>query len=613
MAVAHLFQQLRRCILLPDDTDVQTLRKTIYPSFLVASCFFTGLTALLEEAGSVLFYLGILACSWSGSLLAFVLYQKRVSNLNVSMCIAGGAASLFVFDLSSAAMIRQRPWPLLVLLADLALVCKLPQRASTFLVISGVVWLSITYTEAVFRFGLYDIVLTDPEDTPRVDCECSRPPCKRPLEDGVYSFLTAAFIFVTDFFITRGFAQKLYAQQAKMQRSIVAARDVSALLVQFQLAEAEALLLKCSRGDDGKNDGSEIPEEFLTVLTDLLSNLKKYEPFLPQSCFPYADDDEHILSEQEPSGIQSSVARRSVVSQHRNSTLTAHQDASCRPQSPKAGGEYIRRSVSIAAFNVRGLHYMLNSRALENDSKKDIPHVQEALLSLVVQSVSSAKGIVDFFMGDHVTCSWNASRPCISHRNMSVLAAYEIGVGLQKTGIVTHCGVSSGEALCGNVGTETLRRFNIVGHVYSLAHDITSVAKDWEIRLLIETTLAREVKNAYEVVAVPEMVTYCKGSMSFPLILWKIERANEGEEGAEWMYTVQSTKMVQVEFMNQLTVAHLQGQQHKMENLLAAQVTPQPPCVLELVAWLRSSYGVEKTTRLPLVAPRFHYGDNPSQ
>ncbi|KAJ9450482.1 hypothetical protein DIPPA_14162 [Diplonema papillatum] len=196
---------------------------------------------------------------------------------------------------------------------------------------------------------------------------------------------------------------------------------------------------------------------------------------------------------------------------------------------------------------------------------------------------------------------------------MSVSAAYEIGVGLQKTGIVTHCGVSSGEALCGNVGTETLRRFNIVGHVYSLAHDITSVAKDWEIRLLIETTLAREVKNAYEVVAVPEMVTYCKGSMSFPLILWKVERANEGEEGAEWMYTVQSTKMMQVEFMNQLTVAHLQGQQHEMENLLAVRVTPQPPCVLELVAWLRSSYGVEKTTRLPLVTPRFHYGDNPSR
>ncbi|KAJ9458653.1 hypothetical protein DIPPA_24311 [Diplonema papillatum] len=161
-----------------------------------------------------MFYVGVLALITVGTLLAVILCQKYVGDLNVSVCIAVGAAGLYISDLTSAARSRPRTWPLLVLLADLALVCKLPPKASIFLVISGVVWLSIAYAGAVFRFGLYDIFLTDPENAPRVDCECSRPPCKWPLEDGVNSFLT-------------GFAQKLHAQQAKMQRSIEAARKHS--------------------------------------------------------------------------------------------------------------------------------------------------------------------------------------------------------------------------------------------------------------------------------------------------------------------------------------------------------------------------------------------------
>ncbi|KAJ9452770.1 hypothetical protein DIPPA_04711 [Diplonema papillatum] len=395
-----------------------------------------------------------------------------------------------------------------------------------------------------------------------------------------------------------------------MQMSIEAARDISELFVQFQLAEAEMLLRKCSeRGGGADDEQAELPEEFVAVFSDLLSNLKRYEPFLPQSCFVYTEDDSDD-SPKSPSASQHQVRSVDPSTSRRASPVDLCPRHSLHD-------EYIRRTVSIVALNVRGLHGLMalrtwdndTMRVADNDSMKDIASLQRSLLSLTVQSVSNAKGIVDFFMGDHVACSWNASRLCISHRYMSVLAAYEIGVGLQKTNVITHCGIASGEALCGNVGTETLRRYNIVGQVYSLAHTIVSVARDWEIRLLIDTTVATDVKTAYEVVAVPEMLTYCKGLTSLPLILWKVERANEGEEGAEWMYTVQSPGMVQVDFMNTLTVAYLKGQQEEEKNnLLATQMDlQQQPAARRLVEWLKSLPDVA-TTQLPLVTPHF-YGD----
>ncbi|KAJ9464540.1 hypothetical protein DIPPA_09993 [Diplonema papillatum] len=579
----RLYGKFYSWLLVPGDSETQRIRKAIVPTYLLLVCVFMALVTLLQPDQNGVFFTSLLLFFWAAAFLAVVLHQKHVSDVTLSVCVAGGVVGTCVFDLDSAAGLKQRPWPLLVLLADLVLVCKLPTQVSVCLVSTGVVWLFITHTEAAFRFGLYDVPLTDSYSTRRMDCECSQPPCKRSVLYSMKSFNSAAFVFIMDYYITRGFAQKLLAQQEKMQRSIEAARNVSALLVQFQLAEAEALLVKCSSLGEGKGDEAEIPEEFVAVLSNLLSNLKRYEPFLPQSCFPYADDDSDDMSPRSEAARSSeySIARPSLVSKISSLASTAPQLFRHHLQSRKSaeGSDYTRRTVSIAAFNVRCLHDMLGSRAPDNnDPKRQIIHLQEALLSLTVQSVSKAKGIVDFFMGDHVTCSWNASRPCVSHRNMSVLAAYEIGVGMQQADIVTHCGVSSGEALCGNVGTETLRRFNIVGHVYSLAHDIGSVAKDWETRLLVDTAVANEVKIAYEVVAVPETLIYCKGLISFsPLILWKVVRANDGEVGAEWMYTVQSPEMMRVNFMNQLTVAHLKGNQKEVESMLASHADDQPP------------------------------------
>eukprot|EP00659_Diplonema_papillatum_P023439 gene23439-biopygen5520 len=587
------------------------LRKLIYTGNLLVICCVTAFGAfgrLSAQDLDLMFYMSVGMCVWSSCFLMSVFYLKHMSDRTACAWFVGAVFFLFLGDLDLAAAMADRSWPILVLLTDIALVCNLPLKLSTWMVAMGVAWLVVTEAEEVFRFGLYDVALTDPYSVRVAQCACSRPPCKKSIDEGVQALLRSASVFVIDFLITRSFARKLCAEKEKMQTSIEAARDISKLLVRFQLAEAEALLQKCSKhSDDAGEKQPEIPDEFVVVLSDLLSNLKRYEPFLPQSCFRYAEDDSNGSPESPATEHQECLFHASASSP---STVDLRPRRSFYD-------EYIRRTVSIVALNLRGLHGLLESCALgsdtkklgDNDSRSNIVSLQRSLLSVTVQSVGNSKGIVDFFMGDHVACSWNASRPCVSHRNMSVLAAYEIGVGLQKTNVMTHCGVSSGEALCGNVGTETLRRYNIVGQVYSLAHTIVSVARDWEIKLLIDTTVAKDVMTAYEVVAVPEKLIYCKGLTSLPLILWKVERANQGVEGAEWMYTVQSPKMMQVNFMNTLTVAYLKGQQEEKDKVLATQMAPQQqPAARRLVEWVKTSPDIA-TTQLPLVTPHF-FNDN---
>ncbi|KAJ9466571.1 hypothetical protein DIPPA_21054 [Diplonema papillatum] len=599
MGVARLFEPLRRCIALPGDTDVQRLRKLIYPSMLVVSWCVTTFTAaqrLSNEDLDLVFFAAAALSAWDVCFLASVLCQKRVSDRNMFSWIVGSVLCLFVADLDHAAAMMARSWPVLVLYTDAALVCKLPSRSSLCLVAMGVGWLVVTQVEAVYRYGLYDVSLTSSYSERRANCSCARPPCKIPPTEGLHALVIALVVFSVDFFITRSFAWGLTAEKEKMQTSIEAARDVSELLVRFQLAEAETLLRRCSSGDQ-----SEIPGEFVAVLSGLLANLKRYEPFLPQSCFLYAGDG------------GSTAGPDSAASDDGRGSLTQSLPAWTAKLSLRHSiDEYVRRTVSIAALNVRGLHELLEPRAThrdaeskrvaDNDAKNDIASLQKVFLSLIVIAASKTKGIVDFFMGDHVACSWNASRPCVSHRSMAVSAAYEVGIGSLKASIVTHGGVSSGEALCGNMGTETLRRYNIVGRVYSLAHTIVSVARDWGIRLLIDTTMAKDVMTAYEVVAVPEMLTYCKGTTSLPLILWRVERANHGEVGAEWMYTVQSPGMMQVSFVNTLTVAYLKGQREETANILAERTVPQ--AARRLVEWLRNPPGDAAPTQLPLVTPR---------
>jgi len=121
--------------------------------------------------------------------------------------------------------------------------------------------------------------------------------------------------------------------------------------------------------------------------------------------------------------------------------------------------------------------------------------VLNSYLSLAANAVLEEEGTLDKFMGDAVMAFWNAPDPQIDH----VLRAARAALAMDKA-IRTHraelskehqlyfsIGVTTGEAMVGNVGTTDLFNYTAIGDIVNYASRLEAIAKPGQI-LLSEAT-----------------------------------------------------------------------------------------------------------------------------
>ncbi|KAJ9463247.1 hypothetical protein DIPPA_23903 [Diplonema papillatum] len=593
-AADPFLQYLRR----PEDDEVQSVRKVIYPLFLLLTAVTGGLMAGLRALGdsySISFVGAATYVPLASVMFGYVCCVRHVSDRAVLVLLSVCVVIIAAFDYDGASSNTYRPWPFLVLLADLLLVCKLPMYASTVLILVSVAWLFVNQLELVFRFGWYDAPLvTVPYADRMAKCACEKPPCEMEVVDGLLEFVMTSFVFLLDFVFTRGFAERVYQEQARMQSSISAAKTVSELLVQFRLSEAETSLA----GSSG------VPQELVAVLLSLLQNLRRYEPYLPQSCLPSAesassdevevDFEDNIYPLPSPGG--SSFSTGTSVSHKVSSKL--------KPIGLLLGQELTRRCVTVHSLNARDTLKLVET-STTRDRVRRVEMLQQVLLQQCLAAIGVSRGILESFMGDRITSSWNASRPCLSHRHMAAQAACQISSSLTERSIVTHAGLACGEALCGNVGIESLMRYNIVGEVSSLAHDLTPVAKDWNIAILVDTKVANDVSASFNLRVVLERVMYTKRGRDSGLVLWELLCSVDGV-GEEWMYTLASDSAQRTAFENALSIAFLRSDPITVSTMLTS-VSDKSLLAsqhVQLISRSVAEESVDDVVRLPVVAPR---------
>ena len=267
---------------------------------------------------------------------------KTVSDrfLFIVMCCL--ALVIIVLDLHMVSELAPRMWPIFVLLLDFLLVVEVSGNYDIILVSIAVSWILITGAEMHGRFGLFDMPgLTSAKYRSEIE-DCSSPPCSRPIFGVIATSAVQSVIFLMDYYFTRGFASQVLAEKSKIQASIVVAEEVSHCLGAFNLEAAEEKL-----GKGMKN----LPPELGTALNVILSNLKMYRPYLPQSCLPLEEDQEeessvHISNLPSNSGSDRESARESIRESAR--------DGSAR-YTPTFGHTAIMRRghVSLVLLNVR--------------------------------------------------------------------------------------------------------------------------------------------------------------------------------------------------------------------------------------------------------------------
>jgi adenylate cyclase len=115
-----------------------------------------------------------------------------------------------------------------------------------------------------------------------------------------------------------------------------------------------------------------------------------------------------------------------------------------------------------------------------------------AFFETVVGAVEREDGLVNKFEGDAALCVFGAPVEQPDHAARALRAARELGEKLRAhEGFDAAVGVSSGEAVAGNVGTERRFEYTVIGDPVNEAARLTELAKEDPCRVLASEAIVR--------------------------------------------------------------------------------------------------------------------------
>ena len=154
------------------------------------------------------------------------------------------------------------------------------------------------------------------------------------------------------------------------------------------------------------------------------------------------------------------------------------------PEALSLGGE--RREISILMADIRGFTQLSASHDAE-----EVMQVVNNFLSRMTDVIQRYGGTIDEFIGDAILVLFGAPGRMDHHAENAVACAIEmqgamrdvnraneaIGLGPIQTGI----GISTGEVIVGNIGSEKRAKYGVVGHNVILAARIQSETEGGQV------------------------------------------------------------------------------------------------------------------------------------
>lgn len=139
------------------------------------------------------------------------------------------------------------------------------------------------------------------------------------------------------------------------------------------------------------------------------------------------------------------------------------------------GGE--TRVVSVVFVDLRGSTAMAATRP-----PAEVVALLNRFCSVVIEEVDGAGGLVNKFMGDAVLAIFGAPYARPDHASNALRAARGIArrLALEVPEISAGVGVSTGEAVAGNVGAEQRFEYTVIGDAVNTAARLTDLAKGEE-------------------------------------------------------------------------------------------------------------------------------------
>ena len=411
-----------------------------------------------------------------------------------------------------AGMLQITPsWPLFVIVVDILLVCEAPMRATVGVVCWCCLHLVVISIESSYSFGLFDLEYQQySQEHRREKFDCEKLPCTSPITVSFMTLVTQFAVFLLDFICTRGFAAAVLEEKNNILASVDAANAIATSLSRFDLEQATSLL-----------EDADIPEGLRDALEQILSNLHTYRPYLPQSCIPACYSSSSSSEETEISYSTLSTAQSSIVH--------------------NIGRKFGCISASLMVANIR------NSFAVLQHSRDSFSGLISDMISATSDVIVKHRGTLDLFLGDRVFANFGATRAHMSHPTSCTDAAMAITElanrvlgpyrDMVSESLSMNIGMASGKLVCGDLGSEKILRFSVIGKLSLLVGVVERVASIKGVPMLTEGGVYHAVKHIVEIRVHLQTVLHDDTEH----VLYELLPKRKVEE-AEWMYQLEQSR-----------------------------------------------------------------------
>ena len=170
-----------------------------------------------------------------------------------------------------------------------------------------------------------------------------------------------------------------------------------------------------------------------------------------------------------------------------------------------------RRHMTVLFSDIRGFTTMS-----EKGSPEDVVSQLNELFTRMVGVVFEHRGTVDKFVGDMVMALYSAPLDDAEHADHAVQTALamirtlnEMNQEWQSQGKPTldiGIGINTGDMVAGNIGSDTIMSYTVIGDAVNLGARLESLNKDFGTRIIISESTRAELKGRYDIHPLGEVV-----------------------------------------------------------------------------------------------------------
>jgi adenylate cyclase len=171
------------------------------------------------------------------------------------------------------------------------------------------------------------------------------------------------------------------------------------------------------------------------------------------------------------------------------------------PSLARLGGT--RREMSVLFSDIRGF-----TTVSERGQPEEIVHTLNEYFTTMVEIVFKHRGTVDKFVGDMVMALFGAPLDDPDHAEHAVEAALDMLAELKRLNqmwksqsrpeLDIGIGVNSGPMIAGNIGSEQIMSYTVIGDAVNLGSRLESLNKQYSTRIIISEATKAKLTGRYE-------------------------------------------------------------------------------------------------------------------